>query len=65
MIVPKRGTLARSNTVDNSPMNPLKAPFTRLPPIGPGLRGTESGGGGGQQQSRVPHSIRSFLENQR
>ena len=63
MIVPKRGTLARSMTVDNSPMNPLKAPFTRLPPIGPGLRGAESGGG--QQQNRVPHSIRSFLENQR
>ena len=58
-------TMARSLTMDNlggissrasggggSPMNPLQAPFTRLPPIDPkggglgsGLRGSEYGAG--------------------
>ena len=57
-----------------SPMNPLQAPFTRLPPIDPkgggglgsGLRGSEFGGGAGALgQRRMPANIRSFLENQR
>ena len=86
-------TMARSMTMDNlrggggigigigggggSPMNPLQAPFTRLPPIDPkggggggglgsGLRGSEFGGGAGAGgQRRMPANIRSFLENQR
>ena len=60
--------------VGGSPMNPLQAPFTRLPPIDPkgggglgsGLRGSEFGGGAGALgQRRMPANIRSFLENQR